>query len=74
MSRRSTPDRLSDARRAALVNRLIGAGELPTRAEAMVGAWERATASDDRPHDGAYWEEAHRWIVDQATRPPFRTA
>lgn len=55
MSRRSTPARLSDARRAATVNRLTGEGELPTRAEAKVAAWEARTASDERPRDGAYW-------------------
>lgn len=69
MSRRSTPARLSDARRAATVNRLIGEGELPERAEAKAAAWEAQTASDGRPRDGAYWDDGYRWIVDQATRP-----
>lgn len=68
MSRRSTPDRLAFARRSALVNRLIGEGELPHRAEARVADWEAKTATDGRPRDGAYWDDGYRWIVDEATR------
>jgi hypothetical protein len=33
MSRRSTPERLDEARRAGTLNRHIGEGELPERAE-----------------------------------------
>lgn len=43
MSRRSTPARLAAARRAATINRPIGEGELPTRAEAKVAASEART-------------------------------
>ncbi len=45
MSRCSTPARLSDARRAATVARLIGEGELPTRAETRVAAWSGGGAA-----------------------------
>lgn len=62
MSRRSTPQKLSDARRAATIARLISAGELPERAEAAVAAWEARTAQDGRPRDGAYWDAAWREI------------
>lgn len=56
MSRRSTPERLSSARRFALVERLVSErGELRERAEAKVSAWEAATAQDGRPQSGAYW-------------------
>jgi hypothetical protein len=62
MSRRSTPERLYAAGRAATINRLIGTGELPDRAEAQVAAWEAQTAQDGRPRDGAYWDAAWREI------------
>ena len=62
MSRRSTPERLSYARRAATIARLISAGELPDRAEAKVAAWEARTAPDGRPRDGAYWDACWREI------------
>ena len=41
MSRRSTPERLDAARRAAALARLISDGELPERAEAALARWER---------------------------------
>lgn len=63
MSRRSTPARLYNAHRTATINRLIGEGELPARAEARVAAWEARTAPDGRPRDGAYWDAAYRWIT-----------
>jgi hypothetical protein len=47
MARRSTPERLDQARRAATVARLIGKGELPERAEALVVAWETQAAPND---------------------------
>jgi hypothetical protein len=65
MSRRSTPERLSDARRAATLARLVSAGELPDRAEARIAAWEAWTAHDGRPRDGAYWDAAWRWITSR---------
>jgi len=40
MSRRSTPERIYQASRAGTLTRLIGQGELPERAEALVAAWE----------------------------------
>lgn len=70
MPRRSTPSRLSDARRAATIARLTGEGALPTRAEAKVAAWEARTASDGRPRDGAYWDAAYRCIVEQGDSLP----
>lgn len=63
MSRRSTPQKLSDARRAATLARLISAGELPDRAEAAIAAWEARTAQDGRARDGAYWDAAWREIA-----------
>jgi hypothetical protein len=65
MSRRSTPERLAEARRAGTLARLISAGMLPDRAEAAIAAWEAKTAQDGRPRDGAYWDAAWRWIGGQ---------
>lgn len=58
MSRRSTPERLSEARRSATIERLVSAGMLRGRAEAEVAAYEVRTAQDGRPRDAAYWEAA----------------
>ena len=63
--RRSTPERLYQAHRSATLARLISAGELPDRAEAKVAAWEAMTADDGRPRDGAYWDDAWRWIAER---------
>lgn len=41
MSRRSTPDRLYVAKRAATLERLVSAGELRERAEGRLAAYER---------------------------------
>lgn len=65
MSRRSTPERLSDARRAATLERLVSAGMLRDRAEGALAAWEVRTAQDGRPRDAAYWEAA--WKEVRAT-------
>ncbi len=56
MSRRSTPERLAAARRAAILARLVSAGVLPDRAEAAIRRWE--DAQGDRVRDAAYWDEA----------------
>jgi hypothetical protein len=63
MARRSTPERLDEARRAGTLTRLIGEGELPERAEALLVAWEAQAASEGRERDGAYWQAGYRWIA-----------
>jgi hypothetical protein len=65
MSHRSTPERLSTARRVATLARLISAGEQQARAEALIAAWETSTTDDGRPRDGAYWDDAWRWIASR---------
>jgi len=64
MARRSTPERLYQARRDGIRNRLIGDGELPDGAEALVSAWEAATAEQGVKRD---WSPAWDWI-DQKRR------
>jgi hypothetical protein len=65
MSRRSTPERIDEARRAATRNRLIGDGEVPERAEVWIARWEAIADTDGRPRDGAYWDDGYRWIAEQ---------
>ena len=63
MSRRSTPERLHHARRSAIVERLVGDGELRDRAEALVAAWEAKADGDGLERDGRYWDAGWRWIA-----------
>lgn len=66
MSRRPSPERLSDARRAATLARLVSAGELPERAEAALTAWE---AAQDGPRKLDDWDRAYREITARDTTP-----
>lgn len=63
MSRRSTPARLEEARRAGFRNRLIGSGMLPDRADAAMAAWEAEAALRGlSERTGGYWDSAWDWI------------
>jgi hypothetical protein len=66
MSRRSPPERLDAARRAATLARLIGDGELPGPAEAALVAWERQSA-DQRPR-ASWWVDGRIPLDLQGTR------
>jgi hypothetical protein len=69
MGRRSTPERIYQARRAAMVSRLMQAGRRsPAAAEALVTAWESEAASRglDRFSD-AYRDEAEGWLARQTS-------
>ena len=72
MSRRSTPERLDAARRAAALARLVSDGELPERAEAALARWESQATKDGRVRDGGYWEAGYRWIAAQRNGPRRR--
>ena len=65
MSRRSTPERIDAAWREGTKQRLIGDGELPDRAEALLVAWERQATSDGLPRDGEFWAAGYRWIAER---------
>jgi hypothetical protein len=69
MSRRSTPERIDEARRAATRNRLIGERVSPETADAWIAAWEAQAAQDGRERGAAYW--GSRLGVDRraATEP-----
>jgi hypothetical protein len=68
MSRRSTPARIDDARRAATRNRLIGERVTPETAQAWIAAWEAQAAQDGLEHGRGYWEAAWAWIAKQRRR------
>lgn len=61
MSRRSTPERLAQARRSATLARLVSAGMLPERAADALQRWE--TARDGRPIAADDWDAAYREIT-----------
>jgi hypothetical protein len=63
MSRRSTPERIHVARRAATVERLVSEGQARNQVEALVAQWELLAA--DRPHDRAYWEAFEAWLATE---------
>jgi hypothetical protein len=61
-SRRSTPERIDAARRAATRQRLIGDGVTETTADAWLAAWAAQAAQAGLAHDAAYWDTAWAWI------------
>ena len=65
MSRRSTPERLEAARRAAVRNRLIGEGVTEETADAWIAAWEAKAAEDGLERGSAYWQAGWDWIAEQ---------
>jgi len=73
VARRADPERIYQARRHAIRNRLIGQGNLEDQAEAWIVAWE--TAGDGRPDrlSAAFLDEAINWIQSEraARRRPL---
>jgi hypothetical protein len=65
MSRRSTPERIAEARRAATRNRLIGERISPETVDAWIAAWEAQAAQDGLERGAAYWEAGWAWIAEQ---------
>ena len=65
MARRSTPDRIVAARRAAAIARLVSAGDLPDRAAAWVARWE--TTIDGSPSRDD-WESLDAWLARERLR------
>ena len=68
MSRRSTPERLEEARRSATLARLVSAGMLPDRSAAALAAWEARQARDARTIVADDWDTAYREIVESGRR------
>ena len=65
MSRRSTPERIDEARRAATRNRLIGERLTESTADAWIAAWEAQAATDGLERGRTYWEAGWAWIAEQ---------
>ena len=63
MSRRSTPERIDEARRAAPRNRLIGEGVPEPTADAWIAAWAEQAARDGLERGESYWTARSEWIA-----------
>ena len=68
MSRRSTPERIDEARRAAVRSALIGERVTPETADAWIAAWEAKAAQDGLERGSAYWQAGWDWIAAQRER------
>jgi hypothetical protein len=68
VSRRSTPERIDEARRAATRSRLIGERVSPETADAWIAAWEARAAQDGFERGAAYWDAGWEWIAAQRER------
>jgi hypothetical protein len=71
MTRRADPDRIHQARRAAIRNTLTDSGMSPQTAERWCDAWVLEATGRGLPHDGAYWQVGADWIAAEraAGRP-----
>lgn len=65
MTRRSTPERIEEARYQATRNRLIGVGMSEDTAHAWIEAWATQAARDGVEPGAGYWDAAYRWIAEQ---------
>ena len=70
MGRRSTPERLYEARRAGLVARLTRGGRMgEERAEALIVAWEAEAAQRGLERlSVAYWRDVETWLEERVPR------
>jgi hypothetical protein len=64
VGRRSSPDRIYQARRAAVISRLVQERRLPAdRAERLVAAWEAEAVHRGLERESSvFWEDAVAWI------------
>jgi hypothetical protein len=71
MSRRSTPERIFQVRRAAVRNTLTGSGMSLEAAERWSDAWILEATGRGVPRDAAYWQLGEEWIAaERAARRP----
>lgn len=71
MSRRSDPERIYAAGRAAIRNRLLGEGVSPERTEYWLTAWELEAPTRQLATTGDFWTVGGAWIAEQrAARRP----
>jgi hypothetical protein len=71
MARRADPERIHQARRAAVRNGLTDYGMSVEDAERWCDAWEIEAASRGLTKDSEYWQLGQSWIADErkARRP-----
>ena len=71
MARRSDPERIFHARRAAVRFSLMDTGLDESMAGRWCDAWEREAADRQMPRDADYWIAGETWIAAQrAARRP----
>jgi hypothetical protein len=71
MTRRADPERVFQARRAAIRNTLTGSGMALETAERWCDAWELEATGRGLARDGAYWTAGAEWIAtERAARRP----
>jgi hypothetical protein len=68
MSRRSDPERISQAWRTAVRNTLTSQGIPLEDAERWCTAWEVEAAMRELPRDSDYWTVGSAWIAEQRAR------
>ena len=74
MSRRAHPERIFQARRDAIRNRLTDSGMSVETAERWCDAWVLEATGLGLPRDGAYWQAGWDWIVEERVRARCRLA
>jgi len=71
MTRRADPQRIHEARRAAVRNNLMGSGMSHEMADRWCDAWELEATGRGLPRDGGYWQAGEGWIAsERAARRP----
>lgn len=71
MARRSDPERIFEARRAAVRYGLMDTGMDDATADRWCDAWEIEAAGLGLPRDAAYWQAGKAWIAEErAARRP----
>jgi hypothetical protein len=72
MARRADPQRIHEARRAAVRANLIGSGMAPETADRWLDAWElEATGRGLSRDEWGYWQAGEAWIApERAARRP----
>ena len=71
VARRADPERIHQARRAAIRNTLTGSGMGLEVAERWCDAWVLEATGRGLPKDGDYWRVGAAWIAaERAARRP----
>ena len=68
MARRADPQRIYQAGRAAIRNRLLSTGMSHETAERWLASWEIEAATRQLPTTGDFWTVGDAWIEEQRAR------